>query len=341
MYVLTKDLDKIGLETSGGEQRCIHTDDWDTIIRNARVNPWVYEKCLKNRCTKTVGIRFPAGSALYSEIGNKYTGIVTANEDGSHTVKYAVCIYGIRQDKGEDGDLIGLTFGPATGDGYTDGYRCHLESESTVVTAGIGSGDGASVLHDSIRLPFLRWNRKSSNRGGWPASRVRATLNGKDGRLDASVAGDDCPDTADALISCFPAALRWGIVPKAVVSDTEQDERKSISYTVTTYDRLWLFSGAEMYQDGGWCNNVIRPHEAVGSRKEPYDRSVKMGISTLAGHTRNMGCAESGYPALRWTRTLSRKGSLSDGVCYVLTDGDWLNNQPDGICGLAPGFCVG
>ena len=40
-------------------------------------------------------------------------------------VKYAVQIYGINQDEGADGSLLGLTFGPATGASYNNSYVTH------------------------------------------------------------------------------------------------------------------------------------------------------------------------------------------------------------------------
>ena len=46
-------------------------------------------------------------------------------------VKYAVQIYGIYQDEDENGELLGLTFGPAVGANYNNAYRTHKYEETT------------------------------------------------------------------------------------------------------------------------------------------------------------------------------------------------------------------
>lgn len=46
-------------------------------------------------------------------------------------MKYAVSIYGIGVDMDENGDLMGLTFGPATGANYINSYKAHITEEES------------------------------------------------------------------------------------------------------------------------------------------------------------------------------------------------------------------
>ena len=50
---------------------------------------------------------------------------------GKKLVKYAVQIYGIQQDEDNDGNKLGLTFGPATGTNYNEGYVTHTYKQNS------------------------------------------------------------------------------------------------------------------------------------------------------------------------------------------------------------------
>lgn len=216
------------------------------------------------------------------------------------------------------------------------------------------SGDGASILYNCITSNFRKWNNTNYNYGGWPASRMRATLNGPDeytadGTVDTTAypeiyynghtdqAGTDMEEftAEDTLLSAFPKVLRDAIVPKKVVSDTYYSNYTSITYTATTYDKLWLFACSEVYQDGGSNNSNLRPNEGA-----PYSRTVHMGISTKSpDYAGNKGYNEGGSTDRWWLRS-ARRGNNSR-VYGVGSGGDWSNYGASGTSsGLAPGFCV-
>lgn len=65
------------------EHRCIHTDSWETIIENNKVDPYIYEQCIENHCTKAVPLDLNENNSadgvdtskvFNTAAGNKYTG---------------------------------------------------------------------------------------------------------------------------------------------------------------------------------------------------------------------------------------------------------------------------
>ena len=213
-------------------------------------------------------------------------------------------------------------------------------------------GDGAGVLYNSIASNYRKWNNDNLNYGGWPASRIRAVLNGSDEYTadgtsvsseskiyyngDNDVAGTDMEGftSADALISAFPEELQEAIVPRAVVSDTKYNDYTDTDYTFTTYDKLWLFSGAEVYQDSGSNNEVIRTNEGT-----PYSRTTELNITT-SSYAGNKSYNELGSANTWWLRSPIR--SFYNAVYGVDASGDWGRDDAyNATLGLAPGFCIG
>ena len=111
---------------------------------------------------------------------------------------------------------------------------------------------------------------------------------------------------ADSLFSGFPAALKEAIVSKAVKSDTVYNDVSGNN--VVTYDKLWLFSGREVYGDSD-ASSVIRPNEGI-----PYERITALGITT-SNYVMNKGYYESGSTTYRWLRSESRY--YSNNACSV------------------------
>ncbi len=318
-----------------------------------------------------------AGTENYEEATASYLIVVSE----CYNVKYAVSIYGINQDVDENGETLGLTFGPATGASYVDTYEAHLTEEEyeaggiclhwmswgeiieqcaedptvfedclkngcthavnlnlnkTLLTKDYSgqmmeNGDGAGCLEESIQYQYTGWNSDTSNAGGWPASQVRAVLNGKDGLLGECA--DYALEESDCLFSCFPTVLRNAIVPKVVKSDAvyNSQEEKDI---VTTYDKLWLFSGKELYGDSGSNNDVIRYNEGV-----LYQRSEAWGITTTNNYDKLKHCNETGdYVTDCFLRSTHVSNSM--GVYYISSDGSWWYGYPRTYGCLAFGFCL-
>ena len=192
------------------------------------------------------------------------------------------------------------------------------------------SGDGAGMLWGSVKSAYRKWNNESNNTGGWPASRIRSTLNGTDSLTNSSVAGTDTLDSSTALISCLESSLQAAIVPKAVKSDTVYSDTSANN--VTTYDKLWLFSCIEVWGDSGSNNSNLRPNE--GSL---YQRSSNKGVTTSNyGALKNY--YESGSTNGWWLR--SPHTSVSADAYFVSNSGDWNFYSATNADGLAPGFCL-
>ncbi len=295
--------------------------------------------------------------------------------DGDYNVKYAVCIWGINQDKylDENGEeaTAPLTFGPATGGNYVSSYKSctseycihdmtweqiikQCEEDPTVFQSCLDNGcthsveidlnskllatdyssmtgDGAGMLSDSINSSYRTWNATATNTGGWPASRIRATLNGADDYTQSSVAGSDTLSAEESLFSCFPEVLQDAIVAREVTSDTTYSHSEE-DY-VTTNDKLWLYSGIEMYENSGTSTVPFRDNEGTLSQ-----RSSHLKITT--GDTASMiNYKESGTAAVWWMRTLWSTASY---VCHVGSMGTLSSTAPNSTSdGIAPGFCIG
>ena len=233
---------------------CIHWDSWEEIIAQSRIDPTVYQDCLKHGCTKSVELRL-------------------------------------------DGKLKKTSNFPSNVDDI---------------------GDGASALRKSINFNYLKWNAVADNTGGWPASRIRATLNGADNLTDKSgVAGRDVLTTEECLLSCFPQELQSAIVPKAVKSDTVYNDQKG--HNETTYDKLWLFSLKECLPSG------VRENEG-----EAYEKKWSLSYGKYNVYVEDESHGDT------WLRSLAFN---NEKVIYSVMDLCFYgkaDNQND----FSPGFCI-
>jgi hypothetical protein len=335
----------------------------------------------------------------------------------SDTVKYAVSVYGINEDTDENGNPIGLTFGPATGyannknntyGNYNYAYASHeptgktekgnphrcihddswdeiiyWASEDPYVYEqceymgnrwdAASDGDGAGILYESLSTTYTYWNGRASktgsaggsyNYGGWPASRIRAALNGaqEDETADGvhhtledgwQVAGTDAADWTEdtSLLAAFPDNIRAAIVKKAVRSDTVYND--AVGNNKTSYDKLWLFSGAELlgsadeFTDGfgtaEYGYRLLRQNEGVGNTKDTatYSRQRYLSMKTSSGFKYQMYCydEDSSHNEF-WLRTISdssdEKEFFFTRTSYQDIEGSWYP-----YVGLCPGFCIG
>lgn len=316
-YVTSHKDAHIALSAETADDKCIHNHSWDEIIALCRTNPHVFDKCVKAGCTKTVNLNI------------------------NDTLK---------------------------GGGWKDDYM----SKET--------GDGPALLHDELHDEFHVWQpgtgsgdyQYGDNTGGYPASRIRAVLNGYDWTSDGShgnttdltranqkyvyTRSDESSNTGwnwrtadltdistvtsdNCLLSCFPENLQAAIVPKAVKSDTVYNDVSGNN--VTTWDKLWLFSGKEMWVDSGSDNNAIRPNEGT-----IYDRITKQGITT-SSHAGNKGyyfytsgSTAYGNTDYWWLRSAYRH---SRNYAYIVHNSGHWNISSAGLSydAVAPGFVLG
>ena len=198
--------------------------------------------------------------------------------------------------------------------------RLNGKLKNTVDFVGNGGviGDGASALQTSINSTYRKWNDVIGNTGGWPASRIRATLNGADNLTDKiGVAGRDVLTTEECLLSCFPQELQSAIVPKAVKSDTVYNDQKGNNKT--TYDKLWLFS----LKEGSL--RTYRDNEGEMYRRKWTESGWKYDIYR-----------ENGTSTATWLRSLSLSGQ--DEVYVMLNTS--VSMPSDFTGAFSPGFCI-
>lgn len=307
-----------------------------------------------------------------------------------YTVKYAVSIYGINHDQDENGETLGLTFGPATGKvRYANNYAAHapkfdpanpcihwmtweeiidqslkdptvfqtcLDKRCTTSVKLIMSGpiagtlvddptsrntgsdanttgnyytympgDGAGTLRSSIVFSYRFWNPTNTNAGGWPASKMRNTLNGtptENGSLTEE----------EALIAMFPQVLQENIVAKAVDSEPIHNQADY----VTTYDKLWLLSLSEFVGDrtglmstGDDLATHYRNNEGA-----LYSRQQDMSVLTIADNVMRL---EEGDVGQTWFRSVTNG---APGSAYGFkSDGYHRYNTGTKNC-VAPCFCI-
>lgn len=227
------------------------------------------------------------------------------------------------------------------------------------------AGDGPSILKNELHNEFRVWQPGDDNTGGYPASRIRAVLNGYDWTSDDShgnttdntKANVDNITSDNCLLSCFSENLQKAIVPKAVRSDTVYNNY--FGNNATTWDKLWLFSGEELYQLGTAgdrnCDRVFR-YEGTN-----YDRSKKLAITAVSvdqvmysqkgkwnqgfaaspafdGNPMELGGMQSSW----WLRSLPywyKTRCYSVFYIYGAVD-DHIETGSD-IPGIAPGFVIG
>ncbi len=283
----------------------------------------------KDKYGNTLGLTFgPATGADYTDA---YQAHLTESEYDSG--EKGVCLHWMSWEEiAEQSEKDPAAFQECFENGCTHAVNIKLNTSlsQNSYSDTMNNGDGAGVLLNSIASKYRRWNSENVNTGGWPASQIRAVLNGSDKQTGANAA--DALTSDDCLLSCFPKELQDVIVPKAVTSDTVYDSQAEED-SKTTYDKLWLFSGAEVYMDSGTNNNVIRTNEG-----QVYARSTALGIST-SGYAALTNYDETGTGNVWRLRSLYRSGPA---YVYQVTDaGGWTY----GACttntyGIAPGFCL-
>ena len=56
-----------GITEAGHEHRCVHNDNWNTIIEWNKTDPYVYEDCIKEGCTHSVALSKNTTTTILSE----------------------------------------------------------------------------------------------------------------------------------------------------------------------------------------------------------------------------------------------------------------------------------
>ena len=94
--------------------------------KRKKTNNWIVFLILI--CLFGISVGYSALSSTLSMIAQV---TITPPEIPNYSVKYAVQIYGINEDEDENGNPIGLSFGPALGGNYNNSYVTHEYEEIT------------------------------------------------------------------------------------------------------------------------------------------------------------------------------------------------------------------
>lgn len=211
-------------------------------------------------------------------------------------------------------------------------------------------GDGAGSLFWSVNSRYRRWNSKYSgyfeekskeyingtNKGGWPDSAIRNTLNGivTDNMINITNQSAEFAQNrlneSNCLLSCFPAELQKAICLRAVKSNTvhyaETPENSAVSH-----DKLWLPAFDEYFIDG---------------QKTPYHHRLEGGplegqILRKAnyGTERARRYDEDGRTTYTWLRSILLGKNYE---CYVISEnrGNSIGTGTGSAYGISPCFSI-
>ncbi len=255
--------------------------------------------------------------------------------------------------KGDETELREI-FGDCLQNGCTKAVELNLNSTIGTGVTYHWTGDGNPTLtSDTIKEEYLTWYQKvslvaSTDHGGYPTSRVRATLVGADELTESKTyAGDNLLTESNCLFSCFPSVLQEAIVPRRVQSNGGKNQK---SYATTVYDKLWLFSQYELwgYEDELYVEPDDDDDKESGEvyvKEIQYEYLQKAGVTTsnvnsLTGHKESVdGFGDSGAHQGWWTRSMEY-GGYGGSVWHVSEQGEKTSSTATMQYGLAPGFCL-
>ena len=151
-----------------------------------------------------------------------------------------------------------------------------------------------------------------TNLGGWPATAMRAYLNGE-------------------FLAKLPSYLQSVIADTTVVSGHGSND----SSNFTSTDKLYLLSTKEVWVDGS--SNAVSSHDTAynSTRQLDYYANNNVTTSNYSGAIKNY----SGYAAWWWLRAANWYGSTN--FVNVGSNGDWLNANASATGGgVAPAFRI-
>lgn len=186
--------------------RCIHDDTWQEIIEWNKEDPWVYEECIGNGCTKSVPLSKNSTTTILSGefIPSTETG------DGPSTLYYEL--------------VTTITEGEYANYNCFENLRWHPNGGTYGTNK---DGWGASRIRAMLNGADDLTDKETTNYS------TQGTCV-RDVNKSASIyTGSNC------LLATFPQALQNAIGKRAVKYDTETDLK-------TSYDKLWLFSSNEL-----------------------------------------------------------------------------------------------
>lgn len=263
-----------GKTASGNEHRCLHDDDWETIIYWSQTDPYVYEQCVQAPAT---GLnRYSDG--YYSSSGDVYTELCNCTKSlGNGSSAYSSI---------GTGGLGGHLGGSAVYVGYgTNYYYCWNYAEGV-------------TLYSTWKNCQLRANMNGS---------------GVTDDLESENSTGYIVDEGEGLLQSFPDVLQEAIVSAAVYcSTTVYDDREVNAYGSVSsvnditnsdyvcYDELWAVSVFEYFYYWSSTGEYV---------STAFTRQKNFCVSTSDTDT-TVIYNYKGEAAYVWTRTQGVSGIL-------------------------------
>ena len=305
-----------GNTTAGNAHRCLHNDDWATIISWNDTDPNVYEQCITEGCTHSVLL----DSSKTTTVMNRSYDVSTETGDGPSQLYYELM---------------------QTSSNY-ENLRWHPNNNMPNNTWSYGTnygGWGATRIRAMLN-------------GADSLTDIGDGTAPKDGGTDiyASSASSDVNKSAaiytssNCLLAAFPSELQSAIGKRETKYDSVYNS-KTAANLKTSYDKLWLFSPNEIWSTSQNTDSYYT-HPLEGTQY-PYMATKTSGItSSTASQDGTKGYSAAGSQTAAGTGSASiwwLRSSCSNNGHYALrvsSDGGVINNNAGRNYGVAPGFSL-
>ncbi|MDO5811453.1 MAG: SpaA isopeptide-forming pilin-related protein [Bacillota bacterium] len=199
-----------GTTASGHAHRCVHDDDWSTIIEWNHTDPYVYEQCIDEGCTHSVKLNKNTTSTILNANfdSSKETG------DGPSVLYYELIT---ETDKGKCYE--NLRYYPKNDE---------ISSNSWGISRMRAMLNGADDLTDVTDKDYNYANDKEYRTSS-------------DIHKEASIYTNE-----NCLLATFPTELQNAIGKKTIKCEAYFGKNCENKALETTYDKLWLFSINEL-----------------------------------------------------------------------------------------------
>ena len=237
-----------GTTISGNTHRCVHNDDWLTIIEWNHNDPYVYEQCIAEGCTHSVELKQNGTTSI---LNDRYTQECTG--DGPNVLYTELMTY----DANNVGPYkMNLEYAPVYAPNGSGGYTY----------GGWGASHVRAMLNgaDSLTNTSTYWHSVTG---------VEARNSSYYPEFSASMY-----TSQNNLFMTFPEELRGAIGARQVKYDPIINNF-SASNNKSTYDKLWLVSPNEVSTT---VNNDRYNHPLEGTVYEKFNGKLLAGYSNNA-----------------------------------------------------------
>ena len=307
-----------GTTSSGNDKRCIHNDNWANIVYWNNMDPYVYEDCITNGCTKGIVLSADDMSSsqtiLSTSSNTNFT--YTGTGDGTNQLYYE-----LSQVSSGDGRYENLEWNPLT-EGGDSSYGTNY--------GGWGGSRIRAMLNGADALSL-----KTADSG--------LCSNAVSGKTYAVVNAVENYTSGNTLFDAFPEVLRNAIGARATKYDSVYNSKTEANLK-TSYDKLWLLSPNEIWSTTQ-NTSTYYTHPLEGSQY-PYFVTKTSGVTsstssqngTKTYYIGSQTGGSSGTASYWWLR--SSISSSSYHALYVYGTGNVSYYNAYYHIGVAPCFSL-